>query len=348
MRKIKSSFSYSNLPLYISVALFLVLFSVGSLSFTGFFSMQVVLNLFIDNAFLIIIALGETMVIISGGIDISVASVIALVCMVSAYLLTNLHMNAILVICISLGIGVIFGLINGFLVTYCNFQPFIATLATLFIGRGSCFIISQDTINIKNPLFVSISEYRLHLWGSGSPFISIGVVIALIVFAYYIYISKYTKFGRSVYALGGNEQSARLMGLPVNKTKMLVYLLSGVSASIAGLVFAFYMLSGYGLHALGLEMDAIACAVIGGAVMTGGTGFVIGTLFGVLIDGMIQTIITFQGSLNAWWTKIFVGFLLFLFIAIQRVILMRRESKKVIRSAETITVETTETTEKAG
>ncbi len=324
----------SYIPLLITIGLFILLFACGSLAYTGFFSVQVVFNLLIDNAFLIITALGETMVLIAGGVDLSVGAIIALTCMVAAQLLSTFHLNPFLVMGIVLIIGTGFGAMQGYLVAYRRFQPFIATLAGMFVARGICFIINTDTIAIEDPLFVAAANARITF--PGGSFISISVVIALVALAAMIGLAHYTKFGRAVYAVGGNEQSARLMGLPVDRTKFLVYTLSGTCSALAGIVFSFYMLSGYGLHAVGLEMDAIAGAVIGGTLMTGGAGFVFGTLFGVLIEGVIQTIITFQGTLNSWWTRIAIAFLLLAFIVIQRILVIRRETKKSIKPVEII------------
>ena len=332
MKKIHLNSKY--IPLFITISLFIVLFIGGSIAYKGFFSLQNVLNLLIDNAFLIIAALGATLVIISGGIDLSISSVIALASMISAYLLTIMHMNAYVVIIIVLVVGITFGGVQGILVTHFKFQPFIATLAGGFIARGLCFIISTDTIPIDDPFFITMSSYRITM--PGGTFISISVIIALVILAAFIFIAHFTKFGRTIYALGGNEQSARLMGLPADRTKVLVYTLSGLSSAIAGIVFAFYMLSGYGNNATGLEMDAVAGAVIGGTLMTGGVGLVVGTLFGVLIEGTIQLIIMFQGNLSSWWTRIAIAALLLIFIVIQRIIVIKREGKKRINIVESI------------
>lgn len=331
---VKRVFNTNYVSLYITVALFLILFGIGSLSFRGFFSLQVISNLFIDNAHLMIVALGETLVIVSGGIDLSVGSVISLICMMSAYLITILNVPLSVVLVIAILIGLLIGALNGVLVSYFGFQPFIATLTTQFLGRGLCYVISTDTINITNEAFVKISQIRIPL--PGKAFISPGVVLALISLAAFVLIAHHTKFGRAVYAVGGNEQSARLMGLPVDRTKLMVYVLSGLSASIAGIAFALYMLSGYGAHASGIHLDAVAAAVIGGTIMSGGVGLVVGTLIGVLITGIIQTLIMYQGTLNAWWTSIAVAFLLLMFIVIQRFLSFRRERKKTARSVETI------------
>lgn len=330
--KIRMKSNYTSMV--ITIGIFLALVAIGSVAYDNFFAAQNLVNLLIDNSFLIIVALGETLVIISGGIDLSVGSIIALVSMLAAYLLTTLHWNPILVMGIAILVGGSVGLLHGILITYFNVQPFIATLAGMFLTRGLSYVISTDTISISNPLFVGIAEYRIPFVFDS--FLSVGVIVTLCALAIFIYIAHYTKFGRTVYAMGSNEQSARLMGLPVNRTKVLVYVLSGVTSSIGGLVFSFYMLSGYGSHATGLELDAIAGTVVGGTLMTGGVGFVVGTVFGVLIEGIIQTFINFQGNLNSWWTRIAIAILLLIFIAIQRLLMARRERKKSIKSVEAI------------
>jgi galactofuranose transport system permease protein len=328
--RIKSNYT----PTLITIGIFLALAIIGSFTYDNFFDSQNLLNLLIDNSFLIIVALGETLAIISGGIDLSVGSMIALISMLVAYLLTVLHFNPIIVILIAILVGILIGLLHGILITYFNFQPFIATLAGMFLTRGLSYVISTDTISIHDPLFVAISECRIPFFFDS--FLSIGVVITLCMLLLFIYIAHYTQLGRTIYAMGSNEVSARLMGLQVNRTKVLVYVLSGFTSAIGGLVFSFYMLSGYGSHATGLELDAIAGTVVGGTLMTGGVGFVVGTVFGVLIEGIIQTFINFQGNLNSWWTRISIAILLLIFITVQRILLLRREHKKVMKPVEII------------
>jgi len=303
------------------------MFIVGSLSYTGFFSLQVIANLFIDNAFLIVLAIGMTFVLISGGIDISVGSVLAFICMFSAYLLEFHNVHPVIVIPLMLLIGALFGFLQGCLIHFAKLQPFIVTLAGLFLMRGLCYIVSIDTITIKNPIYKAISLYRIHI--TKNAFISINVIITLVVLALAIYLAHFTKFGRTVYAIGGNEQSALLMGLPVGRTKVLVYTLNGFTSALAGIIFSFYMLSGYGLTGVGLEMDAIASAVIGGTLLTGGVGSVLGSAVGALIQGLIQTIIAFQGTLSSWWTKIVVAVLLCVFILLQKFIHSRAKAIKI-------------------
>jgi ribose/xylose/arabinose/galactoside ABC-type transport system permease subunit len=135
----------------------------------------------------------------------------------------------------------------------------------------------------------------------------------------------YTRLGRKVYAIGGNSQSALLMGLPVGRTRIAVYTISGLCSAIGGILLSFYTLSGAPLIAIGMELDVIAAVVIGGTVLTGGSGYVFGTVLGVLVLGVIQTLITFDGRLSSWWTKIVIGGLLFAFILLQRLIGIRKK-----------------------
>jgi simple sugar transport system permease protein len=319
--------SENNIIIIATMALFLLLFATGSLRYRGFFAPQVFLNLFIDNAYLIIVATGLAFVIITGGIDLSVGAMVALISMVAADLLQK-GMNSALVIIIVLLLGAVFGTVQGVLVCKFKIHPWIVTLGGMFFARGSAYLISTESIVIDNQLFSDISKYKIYLIGKS--FISISVIIALIVVIVGVYISKYTEFGRTVYAIGGSEQSALLMGLPVERTKILVYTLCGFCTALGGLVFTFYMLSGYALHCNGMELDAIAGCVVGGILLTGGYGYIIGPLFGVLSMGVIQTLVMFQGTLSSWWTKIAVGFLLFAFIVLQRVIVIQKERNKTI------------------
>ena len=315
------------ISIYATIALFLVLFFSGSVLYTGFFTWQVVSNLFIDNAFLIVIAIGEMLAILTGGIDLSVGAMVALVSMVAADLLKK-GFNAYFVILVVLLVGIVFGLVQGVLIQKFGLHPWIVTLAGMFFARGSSYLISIDTIAIDNPTFVTISSYQIPL--GADTHISICAIVSLVVVAVFIYLLQYTKFGRTVYAIGGNENSAFLMGLPVERSKILVYVLSGFCSALGGLIFTIYTLSGYGLHCNGTEMDAIAACVVGGILLTGGSGYAIGPMFGVLVTGIIQNLIMFNGTLNSWWTKVAVGGLLFIFIVLQRIIVLRGEKQKAI------------------
>ena len=302
-------------PTLATVGLFIVMFAVGAGMYPSFLSGQVFLNLFIDNTFLIVLAVGMTFVILTGGIDLSVGAVVALSMMVSATLLQQ-GWNAGAVIVLVLLIGGGLGLLMGLIIQYFDIQPFIVTLAGMFLARGLCYVISLDSIPVTEGFFTGMAQAQIPL--PGELFVSPGVLLALGIVAVAFFILHHTRFGRTVYAIGGNEHSAMLMGLPVKSTKILVYALSGLCSAIAGILFSFYSLSGYSLAAQGMELDAIAAVVIGGTLLTGGTGYVLGSVVGVLVLGIVQTFIAYDGTLSSWWTKIVIGGLLLVFILLQR------------------------------
>lgn len=306
----------------VTVALLVAMLLVGGALYDGFLSLQVLLNLLIDNAFLLVIAIGMGFVILSGGIDLSVGAVLALATMIAAWLLQVAHWPPLAVIALVLLLGAGFGAGMGAIIHYFRLQPFIVTLAGMFLARGLCYLISIESITIDDPLFVAMSQTQLPFFGG---FLSPGALIALGMLGLAIWLAHYSGFGRAVYAVGGNETSAAMMGLAVGRTKVLVYALSSFCAALAGVLFAFYMLSGYGLHAQGTELDAIAAVVIGGTLLTGGYGYVAGALSGVLVLGTIQTLIAFDGTLSSWWTRIVIGGLLFVFCVVQRVMAFGRK-----------------------
>ncbi|WP_439749820.1 ABC transporter permease subunit [Lactonifactor longoviformis] len=325
--------------LLITIVLFFAMYIIGVIAFhqQGFGKTQNFLNLFISNAGLIVIAAGMTVVMITGGIDISVGSVVALTCMMLAWMMENKGMGAIPAAIIVLVMGLVFGFVQGWLVAYLKLQPFIVTLAGMFFARGMTAIISQDMISIKNEMFLSWAKYKIYLPFGGYvnrkgvmiyPYIYPSVIIALLVLIIVFIMLKYTKFGRSIYAVGGNEQSALLMGLNVRKTKLKAYILAGFLTGLGGFLFCLNTCSGFVEQAKGFEMDAIASAVIGGTLLTGGVGNVFGSLFGVLIKGTIEAFITFQGTLSSWWTKITIAALLCFFIILQSIFASAKAKKK--------------------
>jgi ribose/xylose/arabinose/galactoside ABC-type transport system permease subunit len=303
------------LPVVVTFVLFVVMFGAGSARYDNFFSGQVLLNLFIDNAYLIVLAVGMTFVILTGGIDLSVGSVVALSGVLAAKLL-SIGWGPLVVMALVLAIGLGLGLAQGLVIHYLELQPFVVTLAGMFLARGLCYVISVESIPIRDPLFTAIAQGSITL--PGDTFVSPSVVVAVAVVAVGAYLLHTTRFGRSVYAVGGNQQAATLMGLRVGRTKVAVYAISGLCSAISGLLFAFYSLSGYSLSAVGTELDAIAATVIGGTLLSGGVGLVVGSLLGVLVLGLIQTFISFEGTLSSWWTKIVIGFLLLVFVVLQR------------------------------
>ncbi|TFW34654.1 galactofuranose ABC transporter, permease protein YjfF [Massilia horti] len=311
--------AFANAPWFtslVTVFLLVTMLGLGGAAYPGLLSLQVMLNLLIDNAFLLVIAVGMSFVILSGGIDLSVGSVLALTTMICAWLLQKAHWPPVAVIALVLLLGAAFGAGMGAVIHFFKLQPFIVTLAGMFLARGLCYLVSIDSITIEDPFFVAMSQTQLPFLGG---FVSPGALIALAMLALAVWVAHFSSFGRAVYAVGGNEQSAEMMGLRVGRTKILVYALSGFCAALAGVLFSFYMLSGYGLHAQGTELDAIAAVVIGGTLLTGGYGYVAGALSGVLVLGTIQTLIAFDGTLSSWWTKIVIGALLFVFCVVQRV-----------------------------
>ncbi|MBT2469135.1 sugar ABC transporter permease YjfF [Streptomyces sp. ISL-66] len=310
-------------PLLVTSILLVSMFGVGSVQYDGFFSGQVLLNLLIDNAFLLVVAVGMTFVVLTGGIDLSVGAMVALSTMISAWLVEGHGWPPLLVIPLVLVVGTGSGFVMGWVIHSFEIQPFIVTLAGMFLARGLCYTISIDSISITDPTYTAFAQTRIPL--SADLFVSPSVLIAVGVLAIAFVVLHYTRLGRNVYALGGSEQSALLMGLPVARTKIAVYAISGFCSALGGVLLTFYMLSGYGLHAVGLELDAIAAVVIGGTLLTGGSGYLLGTVLGVLVLGLIQTVISFQGTLSSWWTRIVIGCLLFVFILLQRLITGRRK-----------------------
>lgn len=321
------------LPLSATVLLFFAAYAVGAMVYTPMRDPQVFLNLFRNTPFLLISAVGMTFVILSGGIDLSVSGMVALTTVASAALL-RAGLNAWLVMLLMLVMGMTMGAIMGSLITYLKVQPFIVTLAGMWVARGLCFFISDDRININNRTYTILARTKLLIPGLADPvtqqgpFVSILVVVAVMVLVVAMYVLHYTRFGRTVYAMGGgggaNEQSARLMGLPVDRTKVIVYTLNGFCSALAGITMSMMVMSGHGLYANGFELTVIAVVVMGGTMLTGGEGYVFGTLFGVLVYAIIQALIQFNGKLSSWWTNIVVGLLMLMFIGIQSFLAARR------------------------
>ncbi len=314
--------------LVVTVLLFFILYIAGMAIFSenGFGKPQVFLNLFISNTGLIIAAVGMTIVLIAAGIDISIGAVVAMTCMLLAWMMEKKGMDAWTSIAVILIVGTVFGLVQGYLIAYLKIQPFIVTLAGMFFARGMTAVISDEMITITNKSFLAIANAKIYLPFISTttkkgkiihPYIYPSVLLAILVLVVAFIILKYTKFGRSIYAVGGNEQAAVLMGLNVRKIKLKVYALNGFLAALAGFAFALGSCGGFVEQARGFEMDAIAAVVIGGTLLTGGVGNVIGSLFGVMIKGTIESLITFQGNLSSWWTKIAIALLLCLFIVFQ-------------------------------
>ncbi|MBA9035535.1 galactofuranose ABC transporter, permease protein YjfF [Rhizobium leguminosarum] len=307
------------LPLLATIVIFVLAYAGCALQYPNILSTRVIGNLLTDNAFLGIAAVGMTFVIISGGIDLSIGSVIAFTGVFLAVILQKTAIHPLLAFAIVLVITTAFGAIMGAIIHYLEMPAFIVTLAGMFLARGMAFVLSIDSIPIDHEYYSTLTSLYYRLPGGGRLTLIGGIM--LLVFAVGIFIAQRTRFGTNVYALGGGTQTARLMGVPVGRTTIQIYALSGFLAGLSGIVFSLYTSAGYSLAAVGVELDAIAAVVIGGTLLTGGAGFVAGTLIGILIQGLIQTYITFDGTLSSWWTKILIGLLLFAFILMQKAIL---------------------------
>ncbi|NKJ35105.1 galactofuranose ABC transporter, permease protein YjfF [Rhizobium sp. SG570] len=308
------------LPLLATIVIFILAYAGCVAEYPNMLSTRVAGNLLTDNAFLGIAAVGMTFVIISGGIDLSIGSVIAFTGVFLAIILRDTSIHPLLAFALVLLITTVFGAGMGAIIHYLSMPPFIVTLAGMFLARGIAFVISIDSIPIEHDFYSRLSDLYWLMPGGGRLTLIGGVM--LLVFAGGIVLAHRTRFGANVYAMGGGVQTAELMGVPVGRTTILIYALSGFLAGLSGIVFSIYTSAGYSLATVGVELDAIAAVVIGGTLLTGGAGFVAGTLIGILIQGLIQTYITFDGSLSSWWTKILIGLLLFAFILMQKGLLL--------------------------
>jgi ribose/xylose/arabinose/galactoside ABC-type transport system permease subunit len=305
-------------PLVATAVIFAIAYALAVLQFPTMFSTRVLGNFLTDNAFLGIAAVGMTFVIISGGIDLSVGAVIGFTGVLVAVLITWLGLHPLLAFVIALTVAAAFGAAMGLAIHYLQVPAFIVTLAGMFLARGGASVITQDSVPINHEFYGWVTGLLIRLPGGGRlSFVGLLMVAVFIVGAI---VAHRTRFGSYVYALGGNAVSASLMGVPVARTTVAIYVLSSVLAALAGIVFSLYTSAGYPLAAVGVELDAISAVVIGGTLLTGGYGFVLGTFVGVMLLGLVQTYIIFDGTLSSWWTKIVIGVLLFLFIVLQRLI----------------------------
>ena len=247
------------LPVSATIILFFIAYAVGAAYLPGMRDTQVFFNLFNQTPYLLVAVVGETLVVISGGIDLSVGGIVALTSTASAALLRS-GWNAGTVILLMLAIGTAMGAIMGYFITYLKVQPFIATLAGMWIGRGLAYTISNESIAIYDRIYDLLARTKILIPGLSDVvtqkgnYVTPSVAIALTVFAAAIYMAHYTRFGRTIYSIGGNnganEQSARLMGLPVNLTKVLVYTFNGFCSALAGIFLSIYTKSGQGNSAL--------------------------------------------------------------------------------------------------
>ena len=340
MRK-RSGLNGHTILLLITIALFIVLYAGGCIAYgsKGFTHLQTFLNILITNAGLICVACGLTVVMLTAGIDISVGALIAMDCMMLAVGMRS-GIGAVPMMLIVLLVGVAFGTFQGFLIGYLEIQPFIVTMAGMFFCRGMTAVICTDQVSITqeiNATFYKLANMKMNITFGGytnkkgmymTPYIRITVVVALLVLLAVFLLLRHTRFGRSLYAVGGNAQSAAMMGLNVKSIRMRAHMLCSVLASIGGICYCLNTMAGSVSQALGLEMDAISSAVIGGTLLTGGVGNVFGSFFGVLINGTISSIVKTNGKLASSWPNILTALLLFVFIVIQSIFAAVRTRKK--------------------
>lgn len=305
-------------PLAATAIIFILAYAAAALQFPTLVSTRVLGNFLTDNAFLGITAVGMTFVILSGGIDLSVGAVIGFSGVLVAVLISWAGVPPVAAFAIVLGVAAAFGAAMGAAIHWLRVPSFIVTLAGMFLARGAASVISADSIPIDHPFYDWVSQAYWKMPGGGR--ISMIGTVMVLVFVGGAILAHRTRFGANVYALGGNAHSAELMGVPVAKTTILIYTLSSTLAGLSGIVFSLYTQAGYSLSAVGVELDAIGAVVIGGTLLTGGYGFVAGTFIGVMLMGLVQTYIIFDGTLSSWWTKIVIGVLLFMFILLQRLV----------------------------
>lgn len=333
----RGGMSDTTLLLTITIVVFFVMYACAMIFLgAGFLKAQTLFNILNENAALIILSCGMSIVMITGGIDISVGTMTALVCMSCAVHLDYQGGSVVTAALLALGIGLAFGVVQGFLVAYLEIQPFIVTLAGMFFAKGMTTIVNSTQFNVENEAFQAFKGIRVYVPFMGSvnklgkyipAYVEPGVIIALVVVILLFVLLRWGKLGRNFYAVGGNMQSANMLGINVKRTKFMAHLLCGLLAGIGGFVYFLHVGSGSPSHASGAEMNAIASSIIGGTMLTGGVGNIIGTFFGVLSLGTIKNIVSALGLDDAWWTNITVAAMICLFLVIQSVVLARKNKK---------------------
>ena len=340
--RVREPLSDTQMLMYISIGIFAVMYIGAMLTLKGgFLKPQMIFDLLNDNAALIIISCALTIVMIGGGINISVGGVIGLTVM-SCALFLNGHaeggaMSILLTLLLALGIGLCFGVLQGFLVSFLEIQPFIVTLAGMFLARGLTTILSVNPVKVAHEGFLALVKTKLKIeWlgytaqnGNLIPAkIEIGAVVAVCVVILMFLILRYARLGRNIYAVGGNRQSALMLGINVKNTVFWSYVISGLLSGLAGFVFLMHKPAGNASVAMRSEMDAIASSIIGGTLLTGGVGNVIGTFFGSMILATIQKIIALSPLNASWWQEMASGAMLSFFILLQSIVLMRKNRGK--------------------
>ena len=318
----------STLPTLASLVIFVGMLIYGELAYGKILQYSTISNLFINNAHIIIIAAGMTMVIVTGGIDLSVGAIVAL-SSVAGVMLANAGLNPWLAVGVMVLIGSVFGLFSGVLIQYFNVQPFIATLSAMFLARGLAAILSTDAEKLDKDSPIRLLGAKIKLIDGpkvNDLEITAGVILAFLVIVLAFYLMHRTRTGRTAYAIGGSEPSAILMGLPVHRTKLWLYVISGTLAGMAAVVYTARIGVGQNITGDGWEMQAIAATVIGGTLLTGGAGYVLGSVIGSLVLGLMIVLITRDGTVPPEWTTIITGGILLAFVLLQRAVTAARRN----------------------
>jgi simple sugar transport system permease protein len=336
-KKDRQPLSNTSLLLTITICTFIGMYLLAMIIWGGgFLNPQQFLDLFNNNAYLIVVACGLTIVMITGGIDISVGGSVALITMASVVFMEDHGGGVFSSIVIALGIGLLMGLIQGYFVAYLKIQPFIVTLAGMFFTRGMTTIVSTAPRTANNELFLDLKDFEIDIpflgtWarnGNWIPsYIEVGVVIALVVVLLLWAMLRWTRFGRNLYAVGGNTESALMLGINVRRTQFCAYILCGLLAGIAGFCYLLHTGAGNASNATAAEMQAIASSIIGGTLLSGGVGSVVGTMFGVMSLKTINNLVVAAGLREPYWQSITTGLMLAFFIVLQSVILSQRKKK---------------------
>ncbi|MFD0704418.1 ABC transporter permease [Alloscardovia venturai] len=310
------------IPTLAAVVIFVLMLIMGQVLFGTYMRLGFISSLFIDHAYLIILAVAMTLPVLTGGIDLSIGAIVAITAVVGVKM-TMAGIPAPVAMLVMLLMGMGFGLLAGTLIEEFNMQPFIATLATMFLARGMASIISTDSLVFPdNNNFHWISDSITIIDNpkvSHDLYINGGVIIAVCVVIFgYILLHK-TRIGRTIYAIGGSRSSAELMGLPVKKTQYMIYFISGTLAALSSIVYIANTGSAKNTYGVGWELDAVAAVVIGGTIVTGGYGYVLGSVIGALVRSTIDPL-TSDFGVPAEWTTIVVGLMILVFVVLQRVV----------------------------
>lgn len=296
------------------------LFVVGALAailFAPFLTPNNLLNVMRQASIIGLLAAGMTFVMITRGIDLSVGSILALSGVAYA---SFAHAGALVATLVALCVGAAAGFINAVIIVRLGLDPFVATIASMFGFRGIALLVTGETpVRIDSALTDAFFIGRSSIFGIPLP-----VVVLLLVFVVLSWCARYTRTGRSVYAVGGNEAGSQMMGLPIARAKTLVYVLSGTLAGLAGVLLASRLGSGQPTAGDTYDLTAIAAVVIGGTLLSGGVGRLSGTLAGVLLIAIIANAFNLQGQLNTWWQNALTGAILLALIVAQAAITQAR------------------------